>query len=144
MILVEEAASGVQLAQQLRENDIRSVKAVKPEGDKVMRMHASSPVIENGFVWAPRKAHWLDAYLHELTTFPASKRSDQVDSTSQALAWMGTRAAVDPEALQWRCMTRLSLWSAWPRSGGGSLTKRFCESDRSGVHQRPSMRGSLL
>jgi predicted phage terminase large subunit-like protein len=61
VILVEEAASGVQLVQQLREKDIRSVKAVKPEGDKVMRMHASSPTIENGFVWVPREAHWLDA-----------------------------------------------------------------------------------
>jgi hypothetical protein len=73
---------------------------VKPEGDKVMRLHASSTVIENGFVWVLREAHWLDAYLHELTTFPASKHSDQVDSTSQALAWMGTAAALDPEALE--------------------------------------------
>jgi predicted phage terminase large subunit-like protein len=99
VILIEDAASGVQLGQQLRDHGFMSVKAVKPEGDKVMRMHAQSTVIENGFVHVPEKAHWLDAYLHELTTFPASKHSDQVDSTSQALAWMGARPAIDPELL---------------------------------------------
>jgi predicted phage terminase large subunit-like protein len=99
VILVEEAASGIQLIQQLKEQGIRSVKAVKPERDKVVRMHAQTPVIENGLVWVPREAHWLDAYLHELTTFPASKHSDQVDSTSQALAWIAAARGVDPEVM---------------------------------------------
>jgi len=82
-------------------------QGLKPERDKVKRMHAQSPASENGFVWVPREAHWLDAYLHELTTFPASKHSDQVDSTSQALAWMGTKA-VDPELLAKAMEHRLS------------------------------------
>jgi predicted phage terminase large subunit-like protein len=99
VVLVEDAASGVQLAQQLNDQGLYCIKAVKPQGNKVMRMHAQSTVIENGFVYVPRDSHWLDAYLHELTTFPASKYSDQVDSTSQALAWMGTVAAVDPELM---------------------------------------------
>jgi hypothetical protein len=36
----------------------------------------------------PLEAHWLAEYLHELTTFPRGKYDDQVDSTSQALAWL--------------------------------------------------------
>jgi predicted phage terminase large subunit-like protein len=88
VILVEDAASGVQLAQQLKDKGIYSVKAIKPEGDKAIRLHAQSTTIENGFVCVPREAHWLDKYLHEMTTFPKSKHSDQVDSTSQALAWI--------------------------------------------------------
>lgn len=99
VILVEDAASGVQLIQQLQEQGVYCVKAIKPEGDKVVRMHAQSTAIENGFVFLPERAHWLDSYLHELTTFPTGKHSDQVDSTSQALAWMTVSKPVDRELI---------------------------------------------
>ena len=45
---------------------------------------------ESGFVRLPRQAVWLDAYVHELLTFPKGKYDDQVDSTAQALAWLVT------------------------------------------------------
>jgi hypothetical protein len=35
----------------------------------------------------PKEAHWLDAYVSELVSFPNSKYDDQVDSTVYALAW---------------------------------------------------------
>jgi len=100
VVLVEEAASGIQLVQQLKTKGIYGVKAVKPEGDKVMRLHAQSTAIENGFAVLPREACWLEEYLHELTTFPRSKHSDQVDSTSQALAWISD-AGREPGILQY-------------------------------------------
>ena len=50
-------------------------------------MHAQTGTIESGFVHVPREAHWLDAYILELTTFPKGKHDDQVDSTAQALEW---------------------------------------------------------
>ena len=53
-----------------------------------MRLHAQTAKIAGGFVHFPRQAHWLDAYLLELVTFPNSKHDDQVDSTVYALAWM--------------------------------------------------------
>jgi predicted phage terminase large subunit-like protein len=99
VVLIEDAASGVQLVQQLQESGIYFAKAMKPEGDKVMRMHAQSTMIENGFVHVPKETHWLEAYLHEISTFPASKNSDQVDSTSQALAWMAAEKPVDSELM---------------------------------------------
>jgi hypothetical protein len=34
------------------------------------------------------KKEWLRYYVHEITTFPGSKHDDQVDSTTQTLAWM--------------------------------------------------------
>ena len=52
-----------------------------------MRLHAQTATIENGFVYLPRETHWLADYLHELTVFPNGRYDDQVDSTSQALAW---------------------------------------------------------
>ena len=61
-----------------------NVRAYQPEAgtNKLMRLHAQTGVIENGLVFLPDEAEWLDAYLHELTTFPMGKYDDQVDSTS--------------------------------------------------------------
>ena len=90
VILIEDKASGTQLIQELIEEGVHSVEKVKPDGDKVMRMHAQTASIENGFVYVPAEAPWLPEYIHELTTFPRGKYDDQVDSTSQALAWLKT------------------------------------------------------
>jgi hypothetical protein len=64
------------------------VQAV-PAGNasKADRLYARSNRFESGQVLLPRKAHWLDTYVDELTTFPDSDFADQVDSTSQALTW---------------------------------------------------------
>ena len=45
---------------------------------------------ENGFVYLPKSAPWLDEYIRELTSFPGSKYADQVDSTTQALSFLRT------------------------------------------------------
>jgi predicted phage terminase large subunit-like protein len=90
VVLIEDKASGTQLIQELTEDGVRNVQRVKPERDKVMRMHAQTAAIENGFVYVPLESHWLAAYIHELTTFPRGKYDDQVDSTSQALGWLKT------------------------------------------------------
>jgi hypothetical protein len=44
-------------------------------------------MIENGFVYLPDTAPWLNAYLHELASFPNGRHDDQVDSTAQMLDW---------------------------------------------------------
>ena len=86
VILIEDKASGTQLIQELIEAGLSKVTRYKPDGDKIMRLHAQTATIENGFVCLPREAHWLADYLHELTVFPNGRYDDQVDSTSQALA----------------------------------------------------------
>jgi predicted phage terminase large subunit-like protein len=92
VILIEDKASGTQLIQELIENRVQGVKRFKPEYDKVMRLHAQSGTIENGFVYLPKQASWLAEYVHELTTFPNGKHDDQTDSTSQFLAWIKQRS----------------------------------------------------
>jgi predicted phage terminase large subunit-like protein len=87
VILIEDRASGTQLIQELVAEGLHAVTRYSPEGDKTMRLHAQTSAIENGFVHIPQAAHWLAEYLQEVTTFPASKYSDQVDSTSQFLDW---------------------------------------------------------
>lgn len=87
-VLIEDRASGTQLIQELVREGLVQVRKVVPDADKVMRLHAQTGAIENGFVHLPVHAPWLEEYLAELMTFPKSRHDDQVDSTSQALAWL--------------------------------------------------------
>ena len=90
IVLIEDAASGIQLLQELQREGFARLRQVKPLGDKVMRMAAQTPAIEAGRVYIPDSAVWLAEYLHELAMFPKGKFDDQVDSTSQALGFIGT------------------------------------------------------
>lgn len=94
-ILIEDRASGTQLVQELHREGLQGVEAITPVGDKQMRLNAQTPCIESGFVHIPAEAPWLEDYLHELTTFPNGKYDDQVDSTSQALAWFNKSSSAD-------------------------------------------------
>ncbi|MFL6720454.1 MAG: phage terminase large subunit [Sphingomonas sp.] len=85
-VLVEDASSGQALIQDLKNDRFYLVEAVKPKGDKIMRLNSITAAIENGQVFVPNQAPWLDDYLHELMMFPAGRYDDQVDSTSQALS----------------------------------------------------------
>jgi predicted phage terminase large subunit-like protein len=87
-IIIEDKASGTQLIQELIHEGVHGIRRYEPTMDKIMRLHAVSSTIENGFVHLPEKAEWLTEYLHELTTFPKGKHDDQADSTSQALDWI--------------------------------------------------------
>ncbi|MGE0270239.1 MAG: phage terminase large subunit [Alphaproteobacteria bacterium] len=88
VILIEDHGSGTSLIQDLKHERVHGVTGIKPDKDKVMRLHAQTGTIENGLVHLPTSASWLDCYLLELTTFPNAKFDDQVDSTSQALGWI--------------------------------------------------------
>src|SRR5712672_1307675 len=86
-VLIEDKASGTQLIQELIADGCHRVTRYKPECDKIMRLHAQTAIIENGFVHLPDAAPWLSEYLHEMTVFPKGKHDDQVDSTAQFLDW---------------------------------------------------------
>lgn len=95
IVLIEDKASGISLIQELRSDNFSIVQAAPNlDGDKVMRLRGQTAKIEGGFVLFPNGAHWLDAYLLELVTFPNSKSDDQVDSTVYALAWSTLHNAV--------------------------------------------------
>ena len=98
-VLIENSVSGIQLIQSLNADRFYQAKAITPLGDKVLRMRAQTAMIEAGFVHLPLQAHWLEDYLHELTTFPNGKYDDQADSTSQALAWI-SESSSEPPLLQ--------------------------------------------
>jgi predicted phage terminase large subunit-like protein len=82
--LIEDKGSGSALIQNLRYGSIYPYE-VLPVGDKVMRMSAQSATIENGEVFLPTRAPWLEAFRTEVLAFPCGVYDDQVDSMSQAL-----------------------------------------------------------
>jgi hypothetical protein len=86
-VLIEDKASGTQLIQELITDGRYGVTRYQPTTDKIMRLHAQTALIENGFVRIPENASWLAEYLHEMTVFPKGKHDDQVDSTAQFLDW---------------------------------------------------------
>src|SRR6516164_2865877 len=87
-VLIEDKASGTQLIQELIADGCHGVTRYQPTSDKIMRMHAQTAMIENGFVSIPQGAPWLAQYLHEMAVFPNGKHDDQVDSTAQFLEWL--------------------------------------------------------
>jgi predicted phage terminase large subunit-like protein len=95
VVLIEDKASGTQLIQELLADGLHAVTRYRPQSDKIMRLHAQTAMIENGFVHVPEQAPWLAPYLAELTAFPNAKHDDQVDSTAQMLDWF-KGAACEP------------------------------------------------
>jgi predicted phage terminase large subunit-like protein len=105
VVLIEDKASGTQLIQELVAVGLHALTRYQPQADKVMRMHAQTAMIENGFVYLPKEAAWLAEYLHELTVFPKGKHDDQVDSTAQMLDWF-KRAGREPQDWMWQQFKR--------------------------------------
>jgi len=115
VVLVEDRASGTQLIQELIEEGLHQVQRCISRVDKRTRMIEQTATIENGFVYVLNDAHWLAEYLFEMMTFPNSKHDDQVDSTSQALAWMKHRVA------GWGLLEYTRLEAAKLISGGAMI-----------------------
>jgi predicted phage terminase large subunit-like protein len=87
-LLIERAGSGIGLIQELR----RTSGAPQPisigvHKDKRSRVAAVSSMIEQGQVFLPTKASWLDDFRSELLQFPNGRHDDQIDSMSQFLNW---------------------------------------------------------
>lgn len=90
--LIEDKANGTAIISLLRK-EIPGIIPVEPEGGKEARANAVSYLFQAGNVLLPENAPWKQEYTHELTTFPRSGFSDQVDMTSQALTWFEHRRA---------------------------------------------------
>lgn len=88
-ILVEDKASGQSLVQELRrESTGLSIVPIRVDTDKVARAFAVTPVIESGRVFLPEGAAWIADYVVTMGTFPNGAHDDDVDSTTQALAYL--------------------------------------------------------
>lgn len=94
-IYVEDKANGSAVISVLRKT-IPGVIAVNPEGGKVARVNAVSPLIEAGNVWLPLYAD-TEEFVNECAVFPNGAHDDEVDAMSQALNKLSNYQADLPE-----------------------------------------------
>lgn len=87
VVLIEDASTGMALAQDLKGVLSYPVKPIPVESDKRGRLYVQQAKFEAGLVLFPKGASFLPKLETELLSFPQGKTDDQVDSISQALAY---------------------------------------------------------
>jgi predicted phage terminase large subunit-like protein len=98
--LIEDTELGRALMQDLRRSGELRALTIRPRFDKLARLLAQSARFEAGQVYLPQEAPWLGEYVTELLAFPNGRHDDQVDSTSQALNYLTTRAPASQELVR--------------------------------------------
>jgi predicted phage terminase large subunit-like protein len=88
---VENKANGPAIENTLRKK-IPGIVLVEPEGGKIARANAVTPLFEAGNVHLPENAPWLSDYIEEMVKFPLGLHDDQVDATTQALLRLHLRS----------------------------------------------------
>jgi len=93
-ILIEDAANGPAIISLLGRL-IPGIVGVTPDGGKIARAHAASPVVEAGNVRLPNprpqgqlrpERAWVEDFLHQCTVFPRGAHDDDVDALTQLIA----------------------------------------------------------
>jgi predicted phage terminase large subunit-like protein len=84
--LIEDKANGSAVIQMLC-RELPGILPVNPEGGKVARAAAVSPLIEAGNVYLPHPlyAPWVTEFIEECAAFPNGAHDDQVDAMTQTL-----------------------------------------------------------
>lgn len=90
--LIEDKANGPAVEQSLRKS-MTGIIMITPEGGKVARANACSPLCEAGNVVFPDgDTHpWADEMLEEVVSFPFAAHDDDVDTMTQYLNWASAR-----------------------------------------------------
>lgn len=83
--LIEDKANGPAVINVLR-HEIPGLVPVEPEGGKVVRANAMTPLAEAGNIYLPDPsiAPWINDYIEEFAVFPNGAHDDQVDASTQA------------------------------------------------------------
>jgi predicted phage terminase large subunit-like protein len=84
--LIEDKANGSAVIQTLI-NQLPGIIPVNPEGGKIARATAVSPLVEAGNVYLPHpmREPWVNDFIEECAAFPNGAHDDQVDAMTQAL-----------------------------------------------------------
>jgi predicted phage terminase large subunit-like protein len=84
-ILIEDASTGIALAQELNQTGNCYITPIPVERDKIGRLYVQQGKFATGLVLFPKGAAFLPELEAELLVFPYGKHDDQVDSITQAL-----------------------------------------------------------
>jgi len=106
-VLVEDKANGPAIMATLGK-EVPGFVAVNPEGGKVVRAQAVTPLYEARNVLHPnpgivrnglRPYVWVEEHEGELMKFPKGKNDDSVDATTQALTYLRNKASAFQAAM---------------------------------------------
>ncbi len=126
VVIIEDANSGVQLAQDLNREGLLRPISFRPKGDKVARLEMHSAALESGYVLLPKSAPentpWLDDLKTELFAFPNGRHDDQVDALSQFLEWLSVRRWRDLKHKRRRSRKDKRRGSTWSQRVGRKRT----------------------
>jgi predicted phage terminase large subunit-like protein len=91
-LLIENKASGISVAQELRRlyaHESFSVQLHDPKsGDKVARAYSVQHILAEGIVHAPTDFAWADMVITQCAGFPKAKHDDIVDTVTMALRYL--------------------------------------------------------
>jgi predicted phage terminase large subunit-like protein len=89
-ILIEAKANGPAVDAVIRKELPGLIHMVEPDGSKVARSNAVTPILSSGRIRIVRGPH-LERWRQTFPRFPALKRDDEIDQMTQALRWLGDR-----------------------------------------------------
>ncbi len=78
-VIIERAASGIPLIQEMRKRGI-PVASVRPVGSKIARANAAAISFEQGSVYYPEGKRWAEELVDEVAAFPNGDQDDSTDS----------------------------------------------------------------
>ncbi len=99
-VLVEDKANGPAVMDDLKDK-VPGLVPVQPDGSKVARAYAVTPLWSAGNVYVPEDdyAPWVPDFVAEVVTFPAGANDDQVDAMTQGLRYLKAHGLSVWEAL---------------------------------------------
>jgi predicted phage terminase large subunit-like protein len=112
-VLVEDAASGQSLIQELRSGTTLPMKPIKPDRDKYERVTAITPVLEDRRLLLPETAWWREEFIAELTSFPNGAHDDWCDALAMALNYLRE----DNHAEKWITADKLRIAARYYAEG---------------------------
>jgi predicted phage terminase large subunit-like protein len=84
-MFIEEAASGLSIAQELRTiSNLNIIGVKKPKDDKITRAHAITASLE-GMKVKLVKGNYIENFINQLKAFPNGKHDDMLDTLIMAV-----------------------------------------------------------
>jgi predicted phage terminase large subunit-like protein len=99
-ILMEDAASGQMLLQDLRRETQLPLIPTRPNASKLVRAAAISPMLEAGRLVIPPALACAEDFILEVSSFPTAAHDDQLDALVHYLSWQHLRHVQPPATLR--------------------------------------------
>jgi len=100
--LVEDKANGPAIISSLQKK-VSGIVPIQPQGSKIARAQAVSPIVEGGNVYLPEPAKhpWVADFIEECAAFKGTSGeiNDQVDAMTQAINWFHQARFIDQSEL---------------------------------------------